>query len=94
MRAKVPVRTASRMRRSMNQARPPGHAERAAQLGRLIEFLALESTQTAGSHPSQPSGESPKMVPVLSENWPVQPFTSGCARRPGTRFRHARGGSR
>jgi len=32
-------------------------------------FLLFASNHTAGSHLSQPRGESSKMVPTLAENW-------------------------
>jgi len=34
----------------------------------LIPFLQLTSSHNAANHLSNPSGESSKMVPVLSEN--------------------------
>src|SRR5665213_420668 len=38
------------------------------------EFLELASSHTAGTHLSQPRGESSKIVPTLSENCCLQPL--------------------
>src|SRR6266487_991414 len=71
---KVPVSIASRMRCNMNHAdfcvTPSDRASSCEEM----EFFELAISHTAGSHLSQPSGLSSKMVPTLSENCLWQPL--------------------